>query len=490
MRILLIILLASFQAFGQTSITVSPFGGAGSDGVLEQQGYSTGIYWPGGGAYNPAWYPKTDMTGVDTVFINPTTSWGRLEIFGLKGTSSSRKTVMMRGDSIVQFEKGIRIFDCEYVDFVFTPLGASLPSRYPTAAEADSFRFQAGSSDPAVRHIAFEILGRCKSINVSGLKGETVWYGLTCKTDPQCDTLYNMPNWVMDSITLKHFWFEDVLQDVIYWGNSSNMLRADDPVNGRYILCDTLNNGGDLDTCQSPNYLPMRLGNTEIAYGVIMRAGRQGIVAGGLWSGSHRIHHLYFRHLGYELNQGQGEAIGSGGNNQNVYIYNNDIKWTFLYGIADFGNYTYIEGNTIDSTGYIDRNYAINVTEAYFLRPNTDMDSLVAANPTQFTRTGTVLNNIYLGGIYGLSSTTKVYYPVTSTKRSVIRGNRFGASTRGDGYDIAFEDYGDPTLWLTNNIACGNTKLNGSTPATITRFTYSAQSWPPLLSCKKGLIVY
>jgi hypothetical protein len=450
----------------------------GRDYELEALGYSDGIYWPGS-SYGPAFFGKTDMTGVDTIFIK-SANWRHLSFYGIKGTSGHHIKILVQGDAIVTFTWGLTFTDCEYLDIEGIPLGVTAPNRYPTAAEADSFRIQIHCPNTD-RAIGLEIIGRTKYITISGVKGKTLFYGAQIKTDPFCDTRYDNGAWIIDHISLTHFWFEDVSADVIYDGNSSNMLKGDDPTNGRDITCSGT-------TYADSAHLPMKSGNGTIAYGVIMRAGRQAVVCGGQWWGITLIHDLYIRHTGYELNQGQGEGIGLGGMCRNVFIYNCDIKFTFLYGIADFGNSTnYIFNNRIDSTGYLDASQAFDIPDpySYFLRAGTDLDSLCSTyfiSGYVLSHSGNIVENNNAGGVYNISSTTKVYYPTTETKTTQFINNRLGANSRNVAGIIAFENFGPAENWTRATLLCSNTLLDGATAATIQKFTYNpgsgAQDWP------------
>jgi hypothetical protein len=121
------------------SLLVSPSGGAGTDGVLEALGYSTGIHIPDplrdgfGSNYNPAWYPKTNMSGITTIVIKDIL-WGKLELFGIKGTAAQPIHIVTENDAIVTFTKGLYLNDCEYVTVNGIPSGTIPPKRYPTLA--------------------------------------------------------------------------------------------------------------------------------------------------------------------------------------------------------------------------------------------------------------------------------------------------------------------------------------------------------------------
>jgi hypothetical protein len=480
-------------SFVGTERLFEPFGGAGTNGVFEADTYASDIHIPeilrwnpiggdpengfvaAGSNYQNDWYtPKRTINPGDIIVVKDI-AWGKLEFFGIKGTPTRPIWIVPENDAII-IHKGIQLTDCEYVFVDGIPEGVTPTLDMPTEAEANAYRFQCQGT-VAARPIAIEVYGRCRNITVQGIKGTTVSYGASWKTDPMCDIRYNNGGWNMSNLSLKHFWFEDVSQDGVYWNNSSHMFKTDDPSNGRDIYCF---DGVEYDYFNaSENHLPMKFDNTELAYGVVTRCGRQGVVAGGLWYGTHSIHHLKLHHLGYELSQSQGEGIGSGGMNRYLRIHDCDIKYTFLYGIADFGNLTWIYNNTIDYTGFLDKAYSFDVLEVYFLQPDTDLSALDSSR-ADIERVGVtdVIKNIDAGGVAGIAATTKIYYPTTETKTSYIYNNRFGINSRTDSADIQFQDYGPAANWTVNSVVANNTKLDNVTLAVIVRFNYLGSPHP------------
>jgi hypothetical protein len=486
-----------------SEILVSQFGGDGTSGVLEALGYSSGTHIPeilrwvpnGGGFdawgsnYNTGWYTKTDMTGVGTVKVKAG-NWTKLELFGIKGTPEHPIWIVPESGSFVYFTQGIRINDCENI--VITGLSGSVttgPTRPPTLAEADEFRFQFGNpSDPDSIDAAIQVYGRCKNIKIFGVKGDTVWYGGQFKTDPTQDTNYNYGGWNMENLVLKYFYFTKVVQDCLYWGNSSNMLKTQDSLNGRDIYIDA----GATYIDDDPDYLPMRLQDTEVAYGYIERTGRQALVIGGCYFGNHYFHDIKIRYTGYETSQSQGEAIGCGGVNKGIHIYNIDSKYTFLNAVADFANEAWIHDCVFDEVGFLPFNQRWNVPPSYEGGFLDSSDSTLAGFVSQYSRTdiivdpsdSSLLKNIDSGGTPSIASTTKIYYPDTDTKVSYIYNNLFGRNSRnlGDGVHIQFQQYGPEDKWTRESVIANNFLLDGVTPISILQYTYNPgsgnQNWP------------
>jgi hypothetical protein len=466
-----------------STILVSPLS-AGGNFFLEDTEYASGIHIPPslrdgwGSNYGTGWYTKTAVSPGDLILVD-NVAWGRLELFGIKGTAANPIWIRPKDDSVITFTEGIRLNDCEHVYVDGMPASTGWiggPRRVPTESESLDYRFRMAGTNPNVRYIGMTIYGRCQSVHVRGVRMTGTWYGLQAKTDPMCYTEYNFPAWNLKDITFKHFWIEDCTQDAIYWGNSSHVLKSDDPVAGRDITCDTVYIDDD------PNYLPMKMEDTEVAYGYIARAGRQGIVSGGCWFGKHKIHDIKFRHLGYELNNGQGECIGDGGMNRKMNIWNIDADYTWIENFASFGNETWVHDCVFNHAGQLDANYAIETDLAGFLTPTTDLAALDASR-SDLEVSGDIVKNISSGGMYNIAMSTKTYYPTDSTKVVYLYNIQLGENTRPGPVEgtIRFDDYGPAGMqgnWLTTNVVANCTRISDGGAATITRFTYLGSPWP------------
>ena len=227
---------------------------------------------------------------------------------------------------VVHIDRGIKLVDAQHVKITGRGVNDSLSS-YPNGTEKFRINIKgvdqiAGKKGFGAGGIAIEIIGRSAHIEVDMVRAERKGYGVQAKQDQVCDTMYNYPNWVMNDIHIHHSYFKNILQDVLYLGNT-------DPLGTRKTPCA---NGDNF-------YKPIRLSNFNIHHNRILLAGRTGIQLGGAETGRNEIHHNFVSDCGYEFNQQQGTGISIGGMSRNVHVYDNIIKRTFLFGIFDVVRY-------------------------------------------------------------------------------------------------------------------------------------------------------
>jgi hypothetical protein len=214
----------------------------------------------------------------------------------------------------------------------------------------------------------------------------------------------------MDNIRMHDCKFVNIGQSAIYAGNTA-------PTGSRTVYC----NG------QATNPIPMRLSNILLYNNIIDSTMRSAIQLGGADSGYNAIYNNIISRTGYERNQQQGTGISIGGMTRNCHVYNNDIRSTFLYGIFCVGvGDNYIENNRIDSSGYLDG--VVNIQS--------------------------MANGIFVD--------TRQTVPFDSSRVHILN-NRIGLSASQHFHDIFFNS--TVQSWATGNRICGNTKLDGTTPA-------------------------
>jgi poly(3-hydroxybutyrate) depolymerase len=268
--------------------------------------------------------------------------------------------------------------------------------------------------------VALSLQGRSKNVEFEKVSVRKKTYGAWFKQDPLCADSVNYPNWQMDNIKIHDCKFLNIGQDCIYAGNTN-------PTGTHTLNC----NGKTI------NPLPMRLSNIQIYNLIIDSCMRTGIQLSGADSGYNSIHDNIVTRCGYERNQFQGTGISIGGMTKNCHVYNNTIRNTFLYGILDLGAGTnYIENNIIDSSGYLN------------------------GEPNMVTQP----NNIFVD--------TRPTIPFDSA-RAIVRNNKVGKNAGLRNQDIYF-NMTHPT-YATGNLICGNTKLDGTTPATF--YVYPGVQW-------------
>jgi poly(3-hydroxybutyrate) depolymerase len=261
--------------------------------------------------------------------------------------------------------------------------------------------------------VAIGIQGKSKNVEVERIDVRKKTYGVWAKQDPLCDPSFNYPNYTMENIEVHHCRFRNIGQDCIYAGNT-------DPTGNRDMYC----NG------QLVHYIPMRLSNISIHHNIIDSVNRTGIQVSGADQGYNEVYSNVIRNCGYELDQQQGTGISIGGMTKNCRVYNNQVTNTFLYGILSFGaGINYIENNVVDSSGWL----------------------------------GGSPNNVSMPSNILLSTRHTIPFDSSTI---IIRNNRLGKNATPDGNDIYFAQWGPPT-WTANSVVCGNTKLDGTTPALV-----------------------
>jgi hypothetical protein len=341
--------------------------------------------------------------------------------------------------------EGISLTHCTYMKvmgtgFVGVPLGLDMTVPLGTVGQS------------------ITVQGRSRCIEVAGIYSYGRNYGAWIKQDPSCVDSTNYPNWIMDSVKLHDCTFKRINQDVVYAGNTSP--------NGTGTACGLK--------------YPFHLAAIEIYNLTIDSANRTGIQLSECHGGS--IHDNVISNMGFEYNQSQGTAIAIGGQSFEIHVYNNTVKNTFLYSLLNLGKgRNYFENNTTDSSGFL------------YIPTFIDIDSLIAAldatiafnNPSSGWNTGTkhlrhsgrwLINTFSQpSGFYMQPDNDLLHDPTLDSSTCVVRNNKFGATVVVDGSwnyiggnqnKIVLKDLSRNPFGYYNYI-CGNTLLDGTTPADI-----------------------
>jgi hypothetical protein len=358
-----------------------------------------------------------------------------LSFENVHGTAQNHITILAEGGTADV--EGISLTHCSYVDIIGT------------------FDMTIALGSPGQ---AITVTGRSRCIEVMNCSVYGRNYGAWIKTDPSCVDSTNYPNWIIDSVKIHDCSFRRIGQDVIYAGN-------------------TLPNG--TSECGVIRY-PMHLKAIELYNLTIDSANRTGIQISECHGGS--IHNCTISNVGFEYKQNQGVGISVGGQSFEIHVYNNTVKNSFLYGLLNLGKgRNYFENNTVDSSGFL------------YIQPFIDIDSLIAAldaviasdNPASGWNTGTkhlrhsgrwLINTFSQPSWYYMQPDNDVLHdPTLDSSTCVVRGNKGGATVVVDGSwnyiggnqnKIVLKDLNrNPYGWY--NYICGNTLLDGTTPADI-----------------------
>ena len=382
------------------------------------------------------WY--MDVNPGDTLVLGSQYAWSYFRMENYAGTSACPIVIINEGGQ-VWMKDGVYAKNCQHLKIT----GSGAANVY-YGIKVYSPVFDGFS-------VAIDIQGRSNNIEVERIDVLHKGYGVWAKQDPLCDPAYNYPNYVMDSIEIHHCRFKKIWQDCIYAGNT-------DPLGERTVWC----NGVETHP------IPMRMSNVNIHHLIIDSCGRTGIQLGGAHGGINRIHDNIVTNIGYEYNQWQGAGISIGAMTRNCYVYNNVVKNTFIYGIFDLGaDSSFVYNNVVDSSGFLK------------IDPSVDINSLAAATNCTALPGHWLKNTMSMPA--SIQATTKPSIP-HFTKTVFYKNNKVGvnATAADPSGIISFGWWGPAEDWTANNKVCGNTKLDGITPAKIDPFWYTTQNqyWP------------
>ena len=275
--------------------------------------FNGGISLVGGAfEYNPG----------DTIILSSSfNNWSYISLTNIHGTPSCPIIVMNSGGQI-RMRDGISIQNCSYIRVLGT-------------GSNDFYGFHIESPDQS--GTAVSISGKSRVIEISNVSIRNKAYGSWCKNEASCDPTIN--NWTLDSISVHDWKIRNTASQGLYWGSTS-------PSGLRPVVC----NGVTI----YPK--PSRLDNLKIYNMDIDSTGRAGIqVSAGQDRnnpGVSEIHNNVIRNTGRQLDDSQGGAISLGGYTR-AYVHNNDIKYSYIWGIWGVGaSLSRIENNRVDSIGW------------------------------------------------------------------------------------------------------------------------------------------
>lgn len=284
-------------------------------------------------------------------------------------------------------------------------------------------------SNWATTYNSVVISGRSSNVEVSNVSARSGGEGFEVKQDGVCDTTYNFPNYIMDSIILHDNRVRNTWLEGMYIGNTSPDNNMSDP---RPVECDG-------DTIYPR---PIRMGYLEVYNMDIDSTGRGGIQ---LSAGSGKLFKVYnntVKHSGMNGDEAQGAGISLGTYTW-AHIYNNTVTNTYTYPIAsEGGGYTdhpiKIYDNYLDSAGYL-----------HTYNPDLTINTTTLQWPL---------------GIY-LATKAVDSLPAMDSTQFHITNNKIGLEKNIDGYSISLQDFYS-RMQKSGNIICGNTNLDGSVPKT------------------------
>jgi hypothetical protein len=370
------------------TVTVNPsVGCAGQRRVVVPSGAGTLYLTETNFTYNPG----------DTVVISNAYFWKQFTMKNIHGTPTCPVIVINSGGPI-SMEDGMGFDSCSYIRI----LGSGSP--------IDFYGFNFHGSVP-YQGTALSVSGKSKNIEISNVSIRNKRYGFWCKNEASCEPTLN--DWTMDSIWFHDSKIRDVAEQGLYWGSTS-------PSGLRSVVCDG-------DTLYPK---PSRLDNLRIFNLDIDSTGRAAIqVSAGKDRTNPGISHIYnniIRNTGRNLDNTQGGAISLGGFT-NAYVYGNDIKYSFIYGIWAVGaSYIRVEDNRVDSAGW---------------HKGGSSELISYARPIMIQSTA------------NLDPIDSVQY--------IIKNNQVGVGGSGTSYRINIVG-SNLRKGLGLNTVCGNTNLNGT----------------------------
>ena len=270
--------------------------------------------------------------------------------------------------------------------------------------------------------------GRVSDIEVSNIDIDGGAFGFWIKNEASCDPSLQYPNWYINNIEVHHCRVRNITYEGMYCGSTDpNALWLD----RNPIVC----NGVPATQGQ---YKPTRLGNFKIHHNIFDKTGRAAIQLSDAELGISEIYNNTITNAGLEISDGQGNGINIGLYSK-VYIHDNNIDYTYVWGIASLGGtYVRIENNTINHSGFL---------------------------PASATRDGLDHSLVWPWAIIVSPRNT---IPVENTT-FIIKNNRTGSRGSLQTFDISVDDNGGnyPNRYNTDNIICGNTKLADNSPSDI-----------------------
>lgn len=306
---------------------------------------------------------------------------------------------------------------------------------------------------------------KSKNVEVNNVYFHYVDIAIVAEVTENCDTTFNWPNWLMDSIIIHDNKVVGTWNEGFYLGNTS-------PDNAFYDHRPTVCGA---DTFY---YKPAKNGYTAVYNNYVDSTGRSGIqLADAIVNPDGAVSEIYnntIKHNGLNGDDAQGTGIDPG-----LYtvakIHDNNITNTYTWGIASLGacgsnTPLQIFNNVIDSSGYL-RTYDNSITDTFRYNPSTAPtfpDTLVypyaifiTTKPISYTT-----DSLPGTGVKGLDSLQFL------VKNNLI--GLFKARTRPDSMSVGSstaaiqiaQDSRNPTIQQQGNVVCNNSFFD-ETPATV-----------------------
>ena len=375
---------------------------------------------PGG---DRGYYNTYNLQPGDTLYLDGSHTFSYVYLFNRHGTANCPIIITNKNGQARLRGDELKLENCSYIKV--------LGNGDPNHIYGISIR-PYGIDTIVNGKFGINILGKSKNIEIGYVKISNAGMGMSIKHDPDCDTTYNYPNYVMDSITIHNNHITQTWNQGLYIGNTA----ADNNQYGyspRPIVC-----SGD-----TVYYNPMRLGHVKVYNNYIDSTGRGGIQLSAASHGLNEIYNNTVRHSGMNGDEAQGNAIVLGAYTS-AHIYNNTVSNTYTHGIASEGGSNTdttikIWNNSIDSSGYL-MAYDLSVTNRYEIK--------ISNEPT-------FPNN--LSWPYSTFIKT-IFQDNDDSTRFSIRNNQFGRRKRTFGIGIFDQSN---TIHANGNIICGNTNTLG-----------------------------
>ncbi|MBP9104018.1 MAG: T9SS type A sorting domain-containing protein [Chitinophagaceae bacterium] len=375
---------------------------------------------PGG---DRGYYNTYNLQPGDTLYLDGSHTFSYVYLFNRHGTANCPIIITNKNGQARLRGDELKLENCSYIKV--------LGNGDPNHSYGISIR-PYGVDTIVNGKFGINILGKSKNIEIGYVKISNAGMGMSIKHDPDCDTTYNYPNYVMDSITIHNNHITQTWNQGLYIGNTA----ADNNQYGyspRPIVC-----SGD-----TVYYNPMRLGHVKVYNNYIDSTGRGGIQLSASSHGLNEIYNNTVKHSGMNGDEAQGNAIVLGAYTS-AHIYNNTVSNTYTHGIASEGGSNTdttikIWNNSIDSSGYL-RAYDLSVTNRYEIK--------ISNEPT-------FPNN--LSWPYSTFIKT-IFQDNDDSTRFNIRNNQFGRRKRTFGVGIFDQSN---TIQANGNIICGNINTLG-----------------------------
>jgi hypothetical protein len=322
------------------------------------------------------------VTAGDTVVFRASLSpFSWVYVNNLQGTKED-SIVFINEGGIVKLTAGFDFHNCQYI-------------KVTGSGTADKFGFYINQAKNGQMGggVGINIADKSAHFLLERFAEDSLQYGSWAKNEHFCDS--SLSQWVLDGIEVRDFKMTNLDQHGFYYG-------ATEPENKtRPSSCGGVNKF----------YNPSRLANIRIHDGVIHNVGKNGVMVNLAMTGTNEIFNMDIDSTGNQLQQDQGTGIAVG--YSNIYVHDNRVKNTWLWGIAAFGgSVVKIERNKVDSSGWNALNKrrlnwpqniristvspdstTFQVSDNILSNPGTDVPSIEVFAGALFTKKNVVCNN-------------------------------------------------------------------------------------------------